>query len=45
MSDFGFIVAAYGVIIGGLATYAITLLRRLGAARHQGRETPDDASR
>jgi hypothetical protein len=33
MSDVGFIVAGYGVILGGLALYAATLLRRLAAAR------------
>ncbi len=34
MSDVGFIVAAYGVILGGLGVYAATLVRRLRAARH-----------
>ena len=33
MQDLGFIVAAYGVILGGLAVYAGLLLRRLAAAR------------
>lgn len=33
MDDLVFIVAAYGVILGGLAAYAILLLRRLAAAR------------
>jgi hypothetical protein len=33
MSDPGFIVAAYGVILGGLGLYTVTLLRRLRAAR------------
>ena len=33
MDDPGFIVAAYGVILGGLALYAGLLLRRLAAAR------------
>ena len=33
MQDLGFIVAAYGVILGGLALYAGLLLRRLAAAR------------
>jgi hypothetical protein len=33
MDDLGFIIAAYGVILGGLALYAGLLLRRLGAAR------------
>ena len=33
MNDLGFIVAGYGVILGGLAIYAITLVRRLRNAR------------
>ena len=33
MDDLGFIIAAYGVILGGLALYAGLLLRRLAAAR------------
>ncbi|HEX6474131.1 MAG TPA: hypothetical protein VF114_03475 [Candidatus Limnocylindria bacterium] len=33
MENLGFIVAAYGVILGGLALYAGLLLRRLAAAR------------
>jgi hypothetical protein len=33
MTDLGFVVAAYGVILGGLGLYAITLLRRIRAAR------------
>ena len=33
MQDVVFIVAAYGVILGGLAVYAGLLLRRLSAAR------------
>ena len=35
MSDVGFVVAGYGVILGGLALYAATLLRRLAAARRE----------
>jgi hypothetical protein len=35
MSDPGFVAAAYGVILGGLGLYAVTLWRRLRAA---GRE-------
>ena len=38
MSDLGFIVAGYGVILGGLAVYTGLLLRRLAAAR---RELPE----
>ena len=35
MKDVAFVIAAYGVIIGGLAIYALTLVRRLAAARRQ----------
>jgi hypothetical protein len=33
MSDAGFVLAAYAVILGGLALYTATLWRRLRAAR------------
>jgi hypothetical protein len=33
MDDLVFIVAGWGVIIGGLAAYALLLLRRLAVAR------------
>jgi hypothetical protein len=33
MTNLGFVVAAYGVILGGLAVYALTLVRRLRVAR------------
>lgn len=33
MSDLGFVVAGYGVIIGGLLVYTLVLLRRLRIAR------------
>jgi hypothetical protein len=33
VSDAGFVIAAYGVILGGLGLYAVTLWRRLRAAR------------
>jgi hypothetical protein len=33
VSDVGFVIAAYGVILGGLGLYAATLLRRLRVAR------------
>lgn len=33
MTDVGFVIAAYGVILGGLALYTGTLLRRLSVAR------------
>jgi hypothetical protein len=35
MRDVVFLIAAYGVIIGGLGLYALALLRRLAAARRQ----------
>lgn len=31
MSDVGFVIAAYGVVLGGLALYVLTLWRRLRA--------------
>ena len=33
MSDIGFVIAGYGVILGGAAVYAYGLVRRLHAAR------------
>lgn len=33
MTDAPFVVAAYAVILGGLALYAVTLWRRLRSAR------------
>jgi hypothetical protein len=33
MTDAGFVVAAYAVIIGGLAAYTVALWRRLRAVR------------
>lgn len=33
MTDAGFVIAAYGVILGGLALYTATLWRRVRAAR------------
>jgi hypothetical protein len=41
MTDWPFVVAAYGVILGGLALYAAILQRRLAAAR---RALPDETS-
>jgi CcmD family protein len=35
MTDAGFVFAAYGVIFGGLGLYALTLARRLRAARQR----------
>ncbi len=40
MSDWPFVVAGYGVILGGLALYAALLQRRLAVAR----SGPDEAS-
>jgi hypothetical protein len=33
VTDVWFVVAAWGVIVGGLTVYALTLLRRLRSAR------------
>jgi hypothetical protein len=41
-NDVWFIVAGWGVILGGLALYAVTLLRRLAAARSRA-ESPTAA--
>ena len=38
MTDAGFVFAAYGVILGGLGLYTVTLWRRLKAARRDERE-------
>ena len=35
MTDVGFVIAGYGVILGGIAVYAGLLLRRLRIARQQ----------
>jgi len=43
MSDVGFVIAGYGVIVGGLAAYAALLLRRLARAR-QHRSPGDDGA-
>ena len=37
MTDAGFVVAAYGVIVGGLALYTATLWRRLRRVREDQR--------
>jgi hypothetical protein len=34
MTDAGYVIAAYGVIIGGLALYAYSVMRRLVAKRN-----------
>ncbi len=35
MTDAGFVIAAYAVIIGGLGLYTVTLWRRLASARRE----------
>lgn len=40
MTDMEFVIAAYGVIFGGLGLYTVTLWRRLRAAQR-----PDDEAR
>lgn len=44
MIDAGFVIAAYGVILGGIGLYAALLLRRLRAAREALRGDTDSAS-
>jgi hypothetical protein len=36
MRDVVFVIAGYGVILGGMATYAALLVRRLAAVRSTG---------
>jgi hypothetical protein len=38
MTDAGFVIAAYVVILGGLATYTLALWQRLRAARNHDDE-------
>ncbi len=38
MDDAGYVIAAYGVIIGGLGLYTLSLWRRLRAARDRDDE-------
>lgn len=42
IGDLGFVAAAYGVILGGVGLYAITLVRRLRRARGVPLETDAD---
>lgn len=42
MTDLPFIVAAYLVIVGGLALYTVLLLRRLERARRDAPATPPE---
>ena len=41
MTDAGFVIAAYGVILGGIALYAGLLARRLRIARDASRHAND----
>jgi hypothetical protein len=41
MTDVGFVIAGYGVILVGLGVYAILLLRRLAAARAEAASRAD----
>jgi hypothetical protein len=43
VSDVGYVIAGYGVIIGALAVYAGLLLRRLARARRHGSPGDDGA--
>lgn len=46
MTDAGFVAAAYGVILGGLGLYAVSLWRRLDATRRyagRSRDREDEA--
>ena len=46
MTDAGFVIAAYGVILGGIALYAALLVRRLRSARDaSGRNDDSDSPR
>jgi hypothetical protein len=38
MTDAGYVIAAYGVILGGLGLYTVLLWRRLRAARDRDDE-------
>jgi hypothetical protein len=42
MTDAGFVIAAYGVILGGIVLYAGLLARRLHIARDELRRDDDD---
>jgi hypothetical protein len=44
MTDAGFVIAAYGVILGGIGVYAALLARRLRIARDALRRTDVDRS-
>ena len=38
MTDVGYVIAAYGVIVGGMGLYTLSLWRRLRAARDRDDE-------
>jgi hypothetical protein len=40
VTDVGYVIAAYAVIVGGLAVYTLTLWRRLRAAEKRDDEGP-----
>ena len=42
MNDWGFVIAAYGVILGGIGLYAALLARRLRIAREASRRDDND---
>ena len=44
MTDAGFVIAAYGVILGGIALYAALLARRLRNARDASARADDSDS-
>lgn len=41
--DLAFVAAAYGLILGGVGLYALTLARRLRRARHASADETADA--
>jgi hypothetical protein len=43
MTDAGFVIAAYAVILGGIGIYAVLLVRRLRIARNAALPMRDDA--
>lgn len=45
MTDAPFVIAGWGVILGGLALYAASLVRRLAAARRAAGDAPPDEGR
>src|SRR4029077_13595670 len=45
MTDAGFVIAAYTVILGGIGLYAALLVRRLRNARAAGARSDDDTPR